>query len=157
MLKVGRNLAFSSIATTTRYPVRAIFADPAIEAELTPIIRAVMLEALSVGRAIGFDEDALPSSIIDDTIENTARIHRREDAWHKASMLLDAELGKPLEVEVIVGWLLKKAKELGVDTPVSNLVLNIGTGFLRRLVQRIEMLYGLLTIMQGQILHNLRK
>lgn len=78
-----------------------------------------MFEAVAVGRALGLDEDALPSSLVDEVIESTARLNRREDAWHKASMLLDAEQGKPLEVDVIVGWLLKKAKELGVDTPVS--------------------------------------
>ena len=119
LFRSERNLAFSSIATTTRYPVRAIFDDPATESTLTPIIRAIMLEKLAVGRAMGFDENALPASIVDQTIESTAKIHRRPDSRHKASMLLDCENGRPLEVDVIVGEVLKKGRELKVDTPVS--------------------------------------
>ena len=78
-----------------------------------------MLENLAVGRAMGFDEEAVPSSIADDTIRSTGNFHRKPDSKHKASMLLDCETGKPMEIEVIVGEVLRNAKELGVETPVS--------------------------------------
>lgn len=77
-----------------------------------------MLEILAVGRAMGFDEEALPQSVVDITIENTARIHRSPDSTHRPSMLLDLEQGRPLEVEVVIGELVRTAKELHVDVPV---------------------------------------
>ncbi|KAL5504887.1 hypothetical protein ACEPAH_7550 [Sanghuangporus vaninii] len=128
------NLAFSSVATLSRYPLRAIFQQPRVEATAVPVIRAIMLENLAVGRAMGLDEDAVPSSVIDDTIKSTGNFHRKPDSKHKASMLLDCETGRPMEIEVIVGEVLRKAKELGVETP------------------RIESLYALLVIIQGQLL-----
>ncbi|KAL5483425.1 hypothetical protein ACEPAI_8656 [Sanghuangporus weigelae] len=128
------NLAFSSVATLSHYSLRAIFQQPRVEATAVPIIRAIMLENLAVGRAMGLDEDALPSSVIDDTIKSTGNFHRRPDSKHKPSMLLDCETGRPMEIEVIVGEVLRKAKELGVETP------------------RIELLYALLVIIQGQLL-----
>jgi len=35
-----------------------------------------------------------------------------------SSMHTDAKAGRPLEVEVIVGYPMKKARELGVDVPM---------------------------------------
>ena len=78
-----------------------------------------MLEALSVARALGFPEEAISEKNVDEVIENTARIHRLRESRHKASMLVDLEMGRPMEVEVIVGWLVRKAREKGVDVPVS--------------------------------------
>lgn len=68
---------------------------------------------------MGFDEEALPSSIVETCIKGTADIHVRPDSKHKASMLLDLELGRPLEIEVILGEVVRKAHKLGVDIPVS--------------------------------------
>jgi 2-dehydropantoate 2-reductase len=36
-------------------------------------------------------------------------------------MLLDAQNGLPIEVEVIVGEVVRMAKEMGVDMPVSRI------------------------------------
>ncbi|TDL20514.1 6-phosphogluconate dehydrogenase C-terminal domain-like protein [Rickenella mellea] len=130
------NLAFSSIATLTRHPLPAVFRDRSIDERVTPAIRGILLETLAVGRALGFSPSALPDSIVEDTIEPTRRIHARADSTHKASMLLDLENGRPLEVEVIVGEVVRNARRLGVDIP------------------RIETLYALLTILQGQLLAN---
>ena len=33
-----------------------------------PVVRAIMEEMLAVGRALGFDEEAIPSSVVEDTI-----------------------------------------------------------------------------------------
>ncbi|KAI5117609.1 hypothetical protein M0805_006722 [Coniferiporia weirii] len=132
------NICFSSVATLSSYPVRAIFQNPDIERQVVPVLRAIMQENLAVGRAMGFDEDALPSSIIDDTIKSTGDIHRKPDSNHKASMLLDYENGRPMEIEVIVGEVVKKARDLNVDIP------------------RIEMIYALLVIIQNQIMEKNR-
>ena len=78
-----------------------------------------MHEALSVARALGFSESAIPASVIDTIINDTANFHRRPESRHKASMLLDWEEGRPMEVEVVVGDVVRKAKRLGVPIPVS--------------------------------------
>lgn len=64
-------------------------------------------------------EDGLPSSIVDTTISRTVDMHVKPDSTHKPSMLLDSERGQPIEVEVIVGEVVRMAKERNVDIPVS--------------------------------------
>lgn len=73
-----------------------------------------------IGRALGFpdSEDGLPSSLVDTTIENTKKIQSAPDMKHIPSMLLDAQKGLPIEVEVIVGEVVRMARERGVSVPV---------------------------------------
>jgi hypothetical protein len=72
------------------------------------------------GRALGFPdtEDGLPASAVTNLLENTWRLHAKADSTHVPSMLLDAERGKPIEVEVILGEVVRMAKERNVDIPV---------------------------------------
>jgi len=56
---------------------------------------------------------------VDQTIEGTARLHSSPDSTHRPSMLLDAECGHPIEVEVIFGEVVRMAKQRNVDIPVS--------------------------------------
>ena len=113
-----RNLGFASFATLSHYTLPAIFQNPEAEKVAVPALRAVFEETLAVGRAMGFDEDALPSSVVEDTINRTAAIHRRPDSKHTPSMLLDLQNGRPMEIEVIVGEVVRKAKEHNVNIPV---------------------------------------
>ncbi|KAL4959578.1 ketopantoate reductase family protein [Aspergillus stella-maris] len=48
-----------------------------------------------------------------------------DDCAYKPSMLLDLENGRPMELDVILGNALVKAKELNVDTPVMEVVLKL--------------------------------
>lgn len=75
-----------------------------------------------LGRALGYpdNEDGLPSSLIDNTILHTAELHRDPTHTTLPSMLLDAQNGLPIEVEVILGEVVRMAKEMGVDVPVSS-------------------------------------
>jgi len=57
---------------------------------------------------------------------------------HTPSMLLDARRGRPFEVEVILGEVVRMARSVGVDIP------------------RVETLYALLLVAQNQILCKLR-
>lgn len=66
------------------------------------------------------NEDGLPSSLIDSTILHTAELHRDPAHTTLPSMLLDAQNGLPIEVEVILGEVVRMAKEMGVDVPVSS-------------------------------------
>ncbi|KZT22266.1 6-phosphogluconate dehydrogenase C-terminal domain-like protein [Neolentinus lepideus HHB14362 ss-1] len=145
------NLAFSSFATLTHHPVTALFrrqnddktmpapyiADVTaelIEKYTIPTLYGVMNEALAVGRAMGYDESALPASVVESTIANTKRLHVVPENKHRASMLLDIENGRPIEVEAIVGEVVRMAHQKGIDVP------------------RIETLYALLLVVQNQIL-----
>jgi len=52
-------------------------------------------------------------------LENSMNIYAKADSTHAPSMLLDAEKGQPIEVEVILGEVVRMAKERHVDVPVS--------------------------------------
>ncbi|KII92999.1 hypothetical protein PLICRDRAFT_376006 [Plicaturopsis crispa FD-325 SS-3] len=150
------NLSFSSLATLTGYTLPAIFRPPPsdgasyepyvspatkhlIEEHTIPALRAILGEFLAVGRAVGFPDspDGLPFSLIDSTIAMTRKLHELPESTHVPSMLLDMRKGRPIEVEVIVGEVVRLAKEQGVAVP------------------RIEMLYALLLVVQNQTLRKL--
>ena len=52
-------------------------------------------------------------------LENTRNIHAKVGSTHIPSMSLDVERGQPIEVEVILGEVVRMAKERDVDIPVS--------------------------------------
>lgn len=70
---------------------------------------------------MGFPDspDGIPSSIVESTLSNTAALHVLPSSVHTPSMLLDAQKGQPIEVEVIVGEVVRMAKDRGVAVPVS--------------------------------------
>lgn len=80
------------------------------------------LQARFTGRALGFPdtEDGLPTSTVTNTLAMTMSIYAKADSTHVPSMLLDAERGQPIEVEVILGEVVRMAKERQVDMPVSS-------------------------------------
>ncbi|KAE9390643.1 6-phosphogluconate dehydrogenase C-terminal domain-like protein [Gymnopus androsaceus JB14] len=158
------NVAFSASATLTGYTLPSLFRAPPdnssvkyepyvapktanlINEHTLPTIKAIMEELISLanylqGRALGFpdSEDGLPSSIVESTIANTAAIHVKPESTHVPSMLLDARKGQPIEVEVILGEVVRMAKDRGVPVP------------------RIETLYGLLLVVQNQIIRKTTK
>lgn len=81
-------------------------------AETRAIYAAGMEEVAAIARASGV---ALPDGIVQRNLDfsvNTA------DPRTRASMLDDLERGRPLELEATVGWLVARAKALGVPVPV---------------------------------------
>ncbi|KAF9476059.1 6-phosphogluconate dehydrogenase C-terminal domain-like protein [Pholiota conissans] len=151
------NVAFSSFTTLTQYTVPAIFRGPPADASVSyepfvspttadlistytiPAIRATLEELITLGRALGFPDspEGLPSSVVDRVIESTRVLHIKADSTHVPSMLLDAQKGLPIEVEVIIGEVVRMAKAHNVSVP------------------RIETLYALLLIVQNQILRKI--
>lgn len=111
------------------------------------------------GRALGFpdSEDGLPSSIVESTIANTAAIHVKPESTHVPSMLLDARKGQPIEVEVILGEVVRMAKDRGVPVPVGVFLPFLRFQLGLTLLQRIETLYGLLLVVQNQIIRKTTK
>ena len=82
--------------------------------ESMPITRRLMREMIEVanrcGVPVGFD-------LVDNLID---RILSMPGIY--SSMHTDMKEGRPLEVEVILGTPVKKARELGMDVPVLNAV-----------------------------------
>ena len=86
---------------------------------MTPIFHSILLELQAVGRAMGFDEAALPPSALDN-LKWTRILHQNPEQTFRASILIDIEKGRPMELEVVVGEVIKAANELKVDIPVSH-------------------------------------
>ncbi|KAL0566000.1 hypothetical protein V5O48_016019 [Marasmius crinis-equi] len=152
------NLGFATLATLSNHPIHTIFRPPPdpdskeqydsyvfpataslIEEYTISNIKAVFLEVVALGRGLGFpdSEEGIPTSIANKFLELTRANHLNPKNNHAPSMLLDMRAGKPMEVEVIVGEVVRLARRVGVDLP------------------RIETLYSILLVVQNQILKRL--
>jgi 2-dehydropantoate 2-reductase len=82
-----------------------------------------------VARAIGITEDLIPSTAIHDTINFAQKSYSDSSKGKpfKPSMLVDLEAGRPMEIEGIVGAVVKQAKEAGISVP--RYVLRIYSNF----------------------------
>jgi 2-dehydropantoate 2-reductase len=143
------NVVFASFATLTNNTLPAIFRLPPedalhsyepyvspitadlIENYTIPAIQSTLQELITLGRALGFPDST-------DLFESTRAIHAKPNSMHTPSMMLDAQMRKPFEVEVIIGEVVRMAKSVGVDIP------------------RVETLYALLLVTQNQILRKSR-
>ncbi|ESX02942.1 hypothetical protein KL918_002283 [Ogataea parapolymorpha] len=92
-----------------------------------------MREVVKVAKADGVE---LPEDVI-----NTV-VHSDDGDWFEPSMLVDVKKGNPIELEVILGNLLRVARELKVDTPVLSLLYEL----LRAVQFRLKEGQGLITV-----------
>ena len=78
-----------------------------------------MAEVLTIARAALPAASALtlPDSVINAIIE-----HENPKSVFKPSMLVDLEADRPMEVEAIVGGVLRRAEEVGVKAPKLEIV-----------------------------------
>jgi 2-dehydropantoate 2-reductase len=83
--------------------------------EAIELIRQSILEAISVAQAEGIE---LSTEIADEILAG------RENASpeYKPSMLVDLEKGKPIELEAIIGVIIRLGEKLGVPTPVNSFI-----------------------------------
>ncbi|KAG8711626.1 hypothetical protein FRC11_002297 [Ceratobasidium sp. 423] len=112
------NLSFAAFATLIRQPCPAFFWEETAE-KIRPTLTKVLTEAVSVARALGYSEHAVPSSLVEGTIEDTGGLHRPgKPSTHKPSMLVDMETRRPLEIEAIIGEVVRLGKEYGVNVTI---------------------------------------
>lgn len=106
----NRNASFSTVCTLRRATVGEVLATP----ESREFLKSIILEALSVPHKLltKGEVELLPVTLADTIIEN-----ENPDSTFKPSMLVDLEAGRPMEVEVIVGSIVRRAKETGVEVP----------------------------------------
>jgi 2-dehydropantoate 2-reductase len=103
--------AFSGVSTVTRKPAGAIMADP----DTKKLMIDAMTEAAAVGRAKGID-------LGDDFVPRQTAFYGQMALDAKASMLLDLENGRRLELEFLSGAVARIGDELGVPTPAHHFI-----------------------------------
>jgi len=109
--KFTRLSVMSGMTTVTRSPLGVIVNDP----ELFAMLKAAAAEAVAVARAKGV---ALPG----DTVEDTARACQALPYQTKASMLVDLENGRRLELPWLSGAVARIGREAGVPTPIHSFI-----------------------------------
>ncbi|KAG6856711.1 hypothetical protein H0H87_001500 [Tephrocybe sp. NHM501043] len=132
------NVAFSSCSALTGHSVSALFRPPPpdLSASYTPyvspttahlikdytipVISATLRELVMLARALGYPDskDGIPSTLPDEVIEHMRQLHIAPNNSHKTSMLLDVEKGQAIEVEAILGSVVRLAHDRGVPVPV---------------------------------------
>ena len=85
------------------------------------LVDAAAAEAVAVGRAQGFDVD------LEERLESIHSVLARAGDG-KGSMLQDVEAGRPTEIDVISGAVLRLAGQHGVDVPVTEALYALVTG-----------------------------
>jgi len=111
-VKLWGNMAFNPISALTTATLDVVAGDPGVRG----VARAMMLEGQAVGEALG----ARFALDVDKRIEGGAQVGR-----HKTSMLQDLELGRPLEIEALLGAVVELAGWVGAPMPISAAVLEL--------------------------------
>lgn len=110
--KLLGNACFNPVSLITGSATDLMIDDPRIHA----LFVAMMEETLVLGRALG----------IDVPIEPVDRIALTRKLGHvKTSMLQDAEAGRPVEIEAILGAVIELAAMLKVPVPACNTVYTL--------------------------------
>jgi 2-dehydropantoate 2-reductase len=109
-VKLWGNMAFNPISALTGATLDLITGDPGTRAAA----RAMMLEGQAVAEALGV-RFAIG---VDQRIDGAAEI-----GAHRTSMLQDLTLGRPLEIEALLGAVVEMGEWVSVPTPLSRAVL----------------------------------
>ena len=105
--KVVWNVAWNSLTTLTLLDTQSwLNSSP----DATPLTRKLMREVIDVGRKCGVELDYGLIDRLMDKINAMPGIG--------SSMQTDCLNKRPMEIDVILGFPVKKAKELGIETPI---------------------------------------
>jgi 2-dehydropantoate 2-reductase len=117
---IQRDIWFKLWGNMTMNPVSALTGATADRVLDDPLVRgfchAVMLEAKQIGAHIG--------CAIDQTPEQRHEVTRKLGAF-KTSMLQDAEAGRQLEIDALVGAVREIGQHLKIDTPFIDALLGL--------------------------------
>jgi 2-dehydropantoate 2-reductase len=103
-VKLLGNMSFNPISALTGATLAAIARDP----DVSILVKNMMLEAQAVANRIGIE---FPITI-EQRIAGAEKVGE-----HKTSMLQDLEMGRPLELEALVGCVLELGAHLGIEMP----------------------------------------
>lgn len=104
----------SGMTSVTRSPIGPILADPALAA----MVDAAVSEAVNVARAKGI-------SLNENTAERVQKTVRLAPYDTKASMLVDLERGKKMELPWLSATIASMGEELGVPTPTHKFIATV--------------------------------
>jgi 2-dehydropantoate 2-reductase len=107
------NGTFNTLCTLMRMDVGELQSSRGRETLLIPM----MWEVWHISKAAGH-------LLVEGEIERLA-YRLPDDCPYRPSMLLDLENGRPMEIEVILGNMLKRAKNLAVDVPIISTVYEL--------------------------------
>ncbi|KAI0926480.1 hypothetical protein AcW1_002534 [Taiwanofungus camphoratus] len=133
----GSEYQTPSVVATSSLPS----ASPAMRTYTIPFIYDAFNEIYNLGTVLFPPSEAGPGldpDVVLKTMEGSAVLYNT-GTTHRASTLVDVENGRPTEVEVIVGELVRMGRQRGIAMP------------------RIETLYALLLIVQEQLLRQYRE
>lgn len=122
--KVVWNAAWNSLTALTMLDTHSWLAS---SPGATPLTRRLMREVIAVGRACGVP--------LEDTLVDRLMYKILALPPIGSSMQNDARNEKPMEVEVILGYPVKKGRELGVDVPTIETIYLILTGMNQRFLK----------------------
>ncbi len=111
-VKLWGNMAFNPISALTGATLDVITGQPGSRG----VCRAMMLEGQAVAEGLGirFAID------VEKRIDGAAEVGK-----HKTSMLQDLELGRPLEIEALLGAVVELAGWVGTPVPISAAILEL--------------------------------
>ncbi|KAI0822072.1 ketopantoate reductase PanE/ApbA C terminal-domain-containing protein [Trametes gibbosa] len=115
--KVLWNVSFSTLCTLTRAAVGETLA---VESSRTAL-KDLMHEVLSVARAFLPPSSSVQELLSDQVVEDIVK-DENPNSKFRPSMLVDLDYGRPMEVEAIVGGVLRRAKAKNVLTPKLDLI-----------------------------------
>lgn len=121
--KVVWNAAWNSLTTLTLMDTHAWLSS---SEDATPMTKGIMTEVITVGRRLGVPLD---DGLIDRLFEKILGMPPIG-----SSMRTDFENGRPMEVDVILGYPVQKAKELGIAVPTIRTLYALLTAINKRLV-----------------------
>ena len=101
--------ALGTAITVSRSSLAEVLSWP----EGTATIRTVMEEIVAVGKARGID---FPPNVVDERFEAAAE----EAEEFKSSLQADMQAGKPLEVDDLLGAVVRMGRDMGIPVPASS-------------------------------------
>jgi 2-dehydropantoate 2-reductase len=109
-VKLWGNLSFNPVSALTQATLVKIATDPGTR----DVIRQMMVESERVANALG----------VKFPVDVETRIGWAADVGeHKTSMLQDLELGRPMEIDALLGVVVEMGDLVGIDTPLLDAIL----------------------------------
>jgi 2-dehydropantoate 2-reductase len=113
------NCAINPVAALLRGIPEAKYANDDVYA----LLRGLVEEGLAVARALGIPVAGDPLHLVEDI-----RAGRRPLPRHPGSMAIDIERGRPIEIEALNGYLVRRADELGIAVPLQRAMYRLLKG-----------------------------
>ncbi|KIO15299.1 hypothetical protein M407DRAFT_213880 [Tulasnella calospora MUT 4182] len=117
------NASLAMLSCLTRTPCNAFFNDPVACQSSVHTLQTIVEELIAVGRALEYPPEYLrdPAAFVE---HYRLKHHLEETAGIKPSTLLDVEAGRPFELEVILGEVVRLGKKLDIPIPTLQMMYN---------------------------------